>query len=233
MSSVPPNMPPPGGAPPPYGSYDPKTQWRVYREQQKAAWRAQREAWKAQRYAAKSSYVGVYGPRVPSIVGPIILIGIGVVALFVITGHIAAESFADWYGRWWPLLIIGAGLALLGEWALDLRRKVPVHRGGSFVGLIVLLAIVGCAAAGWTHSRPWIHHMGDDGNFGTDDNFFNFFGMPEHDHDVQALSAQIPANASVEIQNPQGDTTITAGDVSNIQVEAHEVAYADSDSSAK
>ena len=34
-----------------YPPYDPKTQWRVYREQQKAAWRAQRDAWKAQRYA--------------------------------------------------------------------------------------------------------------------------------------------------------------------------------------
>ena len=49
MSSVPPNMPPGGGPAP--SPYDPKTQWRVYREQQKAAWRAQRDAWKAQRYA--------------------------------------------------------------------------------------------------------------------------------------------------------------------------------------
>lgn len=232
MSSVPPGYPP-GGGQPPYPPYDPKTQWRVYREQQKAAWRAQRDAWKAQRYAARSSYVGVYGPRVPSVVGPIILVGIGVIALLVVTGRIGAGDFWDWYGRWWPLLLIVAGLALLGEWALDLRRKVPVHRGGSFVGLLVMLAIVGCAAAGWTHSRPWFHHMGDDSDFGTDDNFFNFFGMPEHDNDAKALSAQIPANAAVEIQNPQGDTTVTAGDVSTIEVQAHEVAYADSDSSAK
>ena len=43
MSSAPPGYPP-GGGQPPYPPYDPKTQWRVYREQQKAAWRAQREA---------------------------------------------------------------------------------------------------------------------------------------------------------------------------------------------
>jgi len=73
MSSVPPNIPP-GGPPPPYPPYDPKTQWRMYREQQKAAWRAQRDAWKAQRYAWKAGYGGVYGPRVPLIVGPVILI---------------------------------------------------------------------------------------------------------------------------------------------------------------
>ncbi len=64
MSSVPPNMPP-GGFPP----YDPKTQWRIHREQQRAAWRAQRDAWRAQRLAWKANYVGAYGPRVPSLVG--------------------------------------------------------------------------------------------------------------------------------------------------------------------
>ena len=110
MSSVPPNMPP-GGIPP----YDPKTQWRVYREQQRAAWKAQRDAWKAQRDAAKASYIGAYGPRVPSVVGPVLLIAIGIVALLVIAGRIGAGDFWAWYGHWWPLLLIVAGLALLGE----------------------------------------------------------------------------------------------------------------------
>src|SRR5580658_9269969 len=97
MSSVPPNTPPntpPGGPPPGYSPYDPKTQWRIYREQQKAAWRAQRDAMRAQRYAAKAGYYGgVYTPRVPSIVGPIILIGVGVIAFLILTGHIAADGF--------------------------------------------------------------------------------------------------------------------------------------------
>ena len=104
MSTIPPNMPPNtppgGGAPPPYPPYDPKTQWRVYREQQKAAWRAQREAWKAQRqaqhYAWKAGCVSAYGPRVPSVVGPIILIAVGVVALMLMTGHINSGQF--WTG---------------------------------------------------------------------------------------------------------------------------------------
>ena len=76
MSSYPPPNVPPGG-------YDPRTQWRVYREQQKAAWRAQRDAWKAQQYAYKSNYQHAYGPRVPSVVGPLILVAIGVVWLLV------------------------------------------------------------------------------------------------------------------------------------------------------
>jgi|HubBroStandDraft_1064217.scaffolds.fasta_scaffold11395_5 DUF4097 and DUF4098 domain-containing protein YvlB len=229
MSSVPPNMPPGGGAPPPYQPYDPKTQWRVYREQQKAAWRAQREAWKAQHYAMKAGYGGGYGPRVPSVVGPIILVGIGVVALMVVTGHIAAGEFWSWYGRWWPLLLIAAGLAMLGEWAIDLRRETPVRRGGSFVGILILLAILGFGAAGWNNFwGPLRAEMGDH-----DDSFFNAFGLPEHDNDQQVLSSQVPANATIDIQDPRGDISITAGDGPNLQVQAHEVAYANSDSAAK
>jgi DUF4097 and DUF4098 domain-containing protein YvlB len=228
MSSVPPNMPP--GAPPPgYPPYDPKTQWRVYRAQQRAAWKAQRDAMRAQRYAWKASYAGAFGPRIPSVVGPIILIGIGVIALMVVTGHIAAGEFWAWYARWWPLLLIGAGLALLGEWAIDMRRQTPVRRGGSFVGILILLAFLGMGAAGWKNIwGPFRAQLGDDG-----DDFFNSFGLPERDYDQQILNTQIPANATIEIENPRGDVSITSGDGPNIEVQAHEEAFANSDSDAK
>lgn len=228
MSSVPPNTPPGGGTPPPpYPPYDPKTQWRVYREQQRAAWRAQRDAWKAQRHAWKANYAGAYGPRVPSIVGPIILIAAGVVALLLLTGRIPAEPFWSWYGRWWPLLLIGAGLALLGEWMLDLRRATPVRRGGSFVGIIILLAILGMGAAGWNHMTPWFSQWDNNGDF------FNAFGLPEHENDIQALNTQVPAHASIDVQSPRGDISITSGGGDTVQVQAHEVAYADNDNDAK
>jgi len=227
--STPPNVPP-GSGQPPYQAYDPKTQWRIYREQQKAAWRAQRDAMKAQRYAAKAGYYGgVYAPRVPSIVGPIILIGVGLVAFLVITGRIAADGFWSWYAHWWPLLLIGAGLALLGEWAIDASRKVPVRRGGSFVGLLILLAVIGLGAAGWNNWwGPFRANFGDSG-----DDFFNSFGRPERDFDQQTLNAGIPANGSIEIQNPRGDVSITAGDGNQVEVQSHEVAYANSDDEAK
>ena len=229
MSSQPPFTPPggipPGGVPP----YDPRTQWRVYREQQRAAWRAQRDAWRAQRHAWKAGYGG-YVPRVPSIVGPIILVGIGVIGLLIYSGHISSATFWSWYGHWWPLLLIAAGLALLGEWALDMRRKTPVHRGGGFVGVLILLAILGLSASGWDNfwgpmRAQWGDHDGD--------NFFNFFGLPEHDQDQQLLNTQVPANAVVQIENPRGDVSITAADGNNVQVQAHMVAFANSDEEAK
>ncbi len=225
MSSQPPYTPP-GGVPP----YDPRTQWRVYREQQRAAWRAQREAWKAQRHAWKAGYGGTYIPHVPSVVGPIILIGIGVVGLLIYTGHISTSNFWAWYGHWWPLLLIAAGLALLGEWALDMRRTTPVHRGGGFVGILILLALLGLGASGWNGiwgplRAQWGDHDGD--------NFFNILGLPERDQDQQVLNTQVPANAVVQIENPRGDVSVTAADANEVQVQAHQIAFANSDTEAK
>jgi len=224
MSSQPP-FTPPGGAPPPY---DPRMQWRVYREQQRAAWRAQRDAWKAQQHAWKAAYAGPYVPRVPSVVGPIVLIAIGIVGLLIYSGRIAAVTFWAWYGHWWPLLLIAAGLALLGEWALDMRRSTPVRRSGGFVGGLILLAILGLAAAGWDNF--WGPMRANWGN--NSDDFFNFFGLPQHDQDQQVLHSAVPANAVVQIENPRGDVSVTAADASEVAVQAHMVAYANSDGDA-
>lgn len=228
MSSVPPN--PPGGMPPypppPPPPYDPKMQWRVYREQQKAAWRAQRDAWRAQRHAWKAQYWGV--PHVPSIVGPLILIAIGVIWLLMYTGHMRGYEFWTWYGRWWPLVLIVAGVAMLGEWMIDTRRPTPVYRRGSFVGLLIFVAFLGlCASANNHFIGPWNW----DNNNGGD--FFNMFGAPEHDSDQAAISQPIPANAAIEIDNPRGDISVSAGDGSTVEVQAHEVAFANSDSEAQ
>ena len=223
MSTVPPPNVPPGG-------YDPRTQWRVYREQQRAAWRAQRDAWKAQQYAYKAKYQHAYGPRVPSVVGPLILVAIGVVWLLIYAGRLNSSAFWTWYGRWWPMMLIAAGLAMLAEWALDLRRDTPVRRGTGFVGVLILLAVLGFAASGWTHGYwgPW-----NRGDWGDHDDFFNMFGLPQHDMDQQVLNVPIPENAAVQIENPRGDVSVSSGDTPDIQVQAHAVAYASSDEDAK
>ncbi|HEX7729031.1 MAG TPA: DUF4097 family beta strand repeat-containing protein [Terracidiphilus sp.] len=214
---------------PPIPPYDPRTQWKAYREQQRAAWRAQREAWKAQRHVWKAGMGGYYAPRVPSVVGPIILIAIGVVGLMVYTGHLAMSTVGQWYGRWWPLLLIAAGLAMLAEWMLDLRREMPVRRSNGFIGVLILLAVIGLGLSGWNHVWGPMHmQFGDDG-----DNFFNFFGLPEHSFDQPVQTVQIPANASVQIEIPRGDVSITTSDSPNIEVQARVTAYANSDDEAK
>jgi DUF4097 and DUF4098 domain-containing protein YvlB len=215
---MPPNVPP---------RYD-RAQWRAYREQQKAAWRAQRDAWKAQRHEWKAQYMGFYGPRVPSLVGPLLLVSAGVIALLIVTGRMDAGTFFSWYGQWWPILLIGAGVVLLGEWALDMHRGMPVRRKGSFVGILIFLAFVGMISAAHNYSF-WGPFHGDIG----DNDFFNAFRPPEHDLDQPVQRQPIPANAFVEIRNPRGDVSITGSDQANLEVQAHEVAYAGSDEAAK
>jgi DUF4097 and DUF4098 domain-containing protein YvlB len=102
-----------------------------------------------------------------------------------------------------------------------------VRRSGSFVGIIILLAILGFCASGWNNFLGPLRTQ-----WGNQDESFNFLGLPEHDLD-QTLNQQIPANAVIDIENPRGDVNITAGDGSAINVQAHEVAYASSDADAK
>ncbi len=232
MSSTPPNMPP---TTPPGGSIRPRSRPTIPRPSGGSTGSSRkphgaRSAMPGRPSvdAMKASYVGAYGPRVPSVVGPIILIAVGVIALLLVTGHINSGQFWSWYGHWWPLLLIGAGLALLAEWAMDLTRETPVRRGGSFVGILILLALLGFGAAGWNHARPWFTIGMATATISSTPS-----ALPEHDMEQQLLSQQIPANAAIQIENPRGDVSITAGDGSAIQVQAHEVAYANSDSEAK
>jgi DUF4097 and DUF4098 domain-containing protein YvlB len=221
MSSVPPN-----GGMPPIPPYDPKNQWRVYREQQKATRRAQHEALKAQRRAWKANYQGVYAPRVPSIVGPVLLIVTGVIGLLMVLGRIDAGNVWSWYGQWWPLLLIAAGLAMLTEWILDARRKMPIRRRGGVIGILILVVVLGLCAAGWNYMQPYMN------NWNGNSDFFSFLGHSEHDQDMQPISQSISVGAAIEIDNPHGDVNVTAGDGYTLDIQAHEVAYDISDSGA-
>ena len=50
--------------------------------------------------------VPYYRPRPRSIVGPLVLITIGVLFLLRTTGVISFQSFRNWMVQYWPLLLI-------------------------------------------------------------------------------------------------------------------------------
>lgn len=228
MSSVPPNIPPiPPPVPPPY---DPRQQYRAYREQQKAAWRAQKQQWRAQAYTWKMQNLSV--PRVPSLVGPVLLITIGVVALLIANGYYSAGNFFNWYADWWPIVLIGAGVALLIEWTIDWRaQKMQVRKGG-FIGLVMLLAILGIFASVGKHVAGPIHdEITNDQDLA---DFFSNFGLDqsEHDRDFDVTGTTLPANAVIEVQNALGDVSISAGEGNNFTLKAHAVIVGGSDAEA-
>lgn len=199
--------------PPPYNPRDTRQQWKDWSRSQKQAARVQRAYW---RYHHRGS-----------IAGPIILLTIGILALLIETGRLTASSFWGWYAHWWPMLLIGIGVVLLVEYFFDRNNPYAGRRSmGGFGFLIVLILL-----AGWgTHAAhvwgPFSDHFSDNG-----DDFWSMMGE-EHDNDVE-LNQDITANASLQVQNPRGDVTITASPDAQIHVRAHQVVHSSSDSDTR
>jgi DUF4097 and DUF4098 domain-containing protein YvlB len=223
----PPGGGPPYGGPPPYGN-DWKYQRRILKDQARAQrdmLRAQREAYRYQTRSLRRS----------SILGPIVLITMGILFLLVQTGRIEGHRLWDWYGRFWPSLLVGAGVILLLEWAYDqyaqsdsdqprYRRRV----GGGVFTLLVLLGITGVIFSG---IREGGSRMFDGLNI-NQDNLDEFLG-DKHESD-QTLAQAFPSGATLQVNNPRGDVTISGtSDDNQIHVNVHKEVYTRSDSDAE
>lgn len=190
---------------------------------QRDAVRAQRRAERAQRAAERAQLHYWRAMRRPSIVGPILLVVVGVIGLLVELGSLSAFQLWDWYTRWWPLLLVLVGVISLAEWWWD--RDNPYgrrHHYGGVVGLLILLAVIGYANHGW---------RGFHGNRGDADWFYNFLGH-QHESD-SSLNREMPTGALLDIQVPHGDVTLTPSGDSEIHVQSHAIVYASSDSDAQ
>jgi len=182
-----------------------KDYYKAWARQQKDYWRANKDAWRAQRDQWRSQHW--YGRR-RSIIGPVILITIGVIFLLIHTGHIEGWNAWQWFGRWWPMILIAAGIGRLIEWMMDRDSPYPPRTSG-FTGLIVLIVIVGIIATGFNHAH--MQGWGSNWNWG-DDPDFSMFSGPEHDYDGQFWSA-LPAGDSLQIDSTlRGEISVTTAD---------------------
>lgn len=169
--------------------------------------RAQRAYWRYYRGASRRS-----------IVRPVALIVVGVVALLVETGKIPAGAFWNWYGHWWPILLIALGVLLLLEYFFDRNNPNAGRGSGGVVWLVIFLVIIGWSVCGTEQSWNW---FGNDTN-----NFWNMMG-PQYDHTVQmdqALKLAKGVTPIVNVDDPRGDVTITASTDGMIHLRGHQVA---------
>jgi len=222
-NQTPPYPPPPGSPyPPPQGDW--RYQRRIMREQA----RLQRDYLRAQQAAYRAQY---RRNRRTSVVGPLLIIAIGVVFFLIQTGHMSARFFWDWYGRWWPLLLICAGAIMLLEWGWDqyFHDDEPQFRrrslGGGVFSLLLLIAVLGFLFSGFrggAFSKSF--HLNPD-------NMDEFLG-DKHESD-QTIHLTLAAGTALSVDNPRGDVVVAGtSDDGQIHIDVHKQVYTRSDSEA-
>src|SRR5262249_24803072 len=108
-----------------------------------------------------------YQPRPRSVVGPVMLVAIGIVALLCTTGVISAHAFFVWFARYRPVILILWGVAKLGEhmWAKSQGQSTPRLGGGSIVFLVFFI-MFGLGATATSNVWPRIRtEIGNDPDF--------------------------------------------------------------------
>jgi len=243
MASYPPPPPPPPGygpgASPGVGSGpNPGTSYAPGSAYDRRAWKAQRRAAKAQARWVRDQYRWQRRiMRRGSIVGPVVLVVLGVVFLLEQTGQLSWGRSFEWYARWWPAVLIVAGVVLLLEWMFDQQhledtgRPLPSHvLSGGAVFLLIVLAVVGISARWTENNSTWHDHLlGHD--FGGLDRVFG----EAHESD-DSVSQTMPQGSMLVVHNPWGAVSVTgSSDDGQVHVSVHKQVYAwrDSDADAR
>lgn len=228
MATNPPPYPPPG---PPYGPPN-GNDWKYQRRMMKEQARMQRNMLRARAEAYRHQMRGM---RHGSIVGPLILIALGVVFLLVQMGRLDGHQVWDWYGHWWPVLLIGAGVVMFLEWMFDRYISAdpshPAYRrgmGGGVFSLLLLLVIAGVIFSGFRHGNGrFFEH-----SFGINQNDLDQFLGDKHESD-QSLIQALPTGYGISVDNPRGDVIVSGtSDDNQIHIAIHKEVYSRSDSDA-
>ena len=179
--------------PPPF-SNDPRVQRRILRDQ------------------ARMQRLQLRGMRRTSVVGPLIVIAIGVVFLLVQIGRLPVTALWLWFARWWPLLLVLFGFIRLFEWLFDQRIRVnangvptPQRNLGLGVTLLLVLLVIAGVASSIARNRAG-HLLGHNFEL-NQDNLEQFLG--DKHESTQTLTEACPSGTAVTINNPHGNVSVT------------------------
>jgi DUF4097 and DUF4098 domain-containing protein YvlB len=159
-----------------------------------------------------------------SIFGGLILILIG--ALLLVHEFHPEIGIGPFFERYWPLLLVLWGLALLVDYLVTPRlggTRAPAVAGSEVALVIVLLLVVGGLAG-----LDWVHRHNSDFNFDMDDMFNQPYSWK---NDLPAV--QLKPNAPVLITTNRGDITIDPTSGGDLHVNVDKVANAASEDEAR
>ncbi|MGC9293268.1 MAG: DUF4097 family beta strand repeat-containing protein [Acidobacteriaceae bacterium] len=166
-----------------------------------------------------------------SIVGPLLLVSIGVVALLLTTHRLDATRFWTLYGHWWPLALIGAGVVLaLESLVMTHWRHTSTRIGGGAILLGVLLAGLGVLAA-CCHNIDWSIVGSQLGMDNEDMHLMQIFGQSHTAS--QQLTFPVTPGGPVVLQDPHGDISVSASTDNQMHLTLNKTVYANSDAEAQ
>ena len=169
-------------------------------------------------------------PRPRSIVGPVILIGLGVLFLMRNMGY--SLGFLQGFGRYWPLLLVLIGVVRLVEWAMarSSGRPAPCMGGGS-VFLLILLIIAGCSVSAMNHSPNFFHFNPNADGLDAGDQWMHLFGN-EYTFDGEQ-TAPLPAGNAVHVRCDRGNVTVNTWDQPQVRISYHKKVFTSSQEEAE
>ncbi len=165
-----------------------------------------------------------YQPRRRSIFGGILFIVIGLV--FLAHEFVPEIGIGRIFERYWPLLLVLWGVALLIDHLLASRTGAPRASAvsGGEIALIIILLLVVAGIAGF----DWARKQSSDFDFGMDGMFDRAYDWKT---DLPAVSAN--PNAPVSIQTDHGNITVSPASDSKLHVNVDKVARASSREGAR
>ncbi|MBV9085056.1 MAG: hypothetical protein JOZ62_20450, partial [Acidobacteriaceae bacterium] len=146
-----------------------------------------------------------------SVVGPLILIGIGL--LFLI--HTLAPEFHifDLFAQYWPYFLILWGAAQLLEIFVRAARGAPIspaYVSGGLWFIVLLFCILGMISFHIHHASPWWEHLNWQRGV-------QFMGE-EHDYAIDPIRKPLLKAPHIVIENFAGDARIAGADASDLVV---------------
>ena len=150
-----------------------------------------------------------------SITGPLVIIAIG--ALFLVHSLSPELPVVDWFGHYWPYVLIIWGLVALLEVVVRYARGAPlpvngVSGGGWFA--VIVICVAGLAMFQMRNPQAWWRHT--DWGRGID----SALGE-EHNYSIENIERNTGTAPHIVIEELRGDIKIAGGDGSTVTVGGH------------
>jgi DUF4097 and DUF4098 domain-containing protein YvlB len=161
-----------------------------------------------------------------SVFGPIVLVAIGVFMLLASMGKISWPAFGEWFARYWPVLLILAGVVRLFEYVMARRSDQPLPRtGAGTVFLIILLVLFGFGA-----SSARRHLRFDSGDMDMGGPWAGMFRGEAHEYD---LRQEFPMDGKeLSLNAGRADVTVSPSSDEKVHIMTHLTVYAHSQDEA-